>query len=259
MISTGENYHQYIDPTIETAKKYLLVNHEKEFFLWTDDKNPHDATILKAENVGMPWATLMRYHLFLQEEERLSKFDYIFYVDCDMLFVDFVGDEILGNGLTATQHPGYAFKTLEEMDFQERMWFYPFERNPQSAAYFPKPEYYFAGGFQGGKTEAFLKAMWSCKRAIDQDLNMNFVARWHDESHWNRYCWENTPSIILDPSYCFPVGYPTPEPPYQTIEVYKRIWGKEIKNPRLLCLTKKHNLSKEGGAAINTILKSYEK
>ena len=110
-----------------------------------------------------------------------------------------------------------------------------------------------AEGFQGGKTDNFIKAMYAMKQAIDEDLNINYIARWHDESHWNRYLLDNPPTVILDPSYCYPVPYPTPEkPPYDAGKWYKLIWGKDYP-AKLLCLTKKHTLTKEGGEAFNKI------
>jgi histo-blood group ABO system transferase len=42
---------------------------------------------------------------------------------------------------------------------------------------------------------------------IDEDLEKGIIAVWHDESHWNRYCIDNTPTTILSPSYCYPEGW----------------------------------------------------
>lgn len=259
LISTGENYHQYINPLVESARKHFLKKHDVEFLLWTDSKKEYDVNHkFHVEHMaGGNYPSLMRYHMFLQQEELLKTYDYLFFCDVDMLFVDEVGDEILGPGLTVTQHPGYAFRPIEEMDFSERMWFYPFERNIESSAFIDVPRYYFAGGFQGGYSDIFIGAMWNMKRGIDSDFEKNYITRWHDESHWNRYCYQYAHHVtnILNPSYCYPVPYPTPtQPPYETIPLYKKIWGKDYK-AKLLCLTKQHQLSKEGGDAMTKIMK----
>jgi hypothetical protein len=178
IISTGEKYHDYIRPMIVSARQYFLKGHDKHFLLWTDSKDLHGQDFTyKAEDVGMPWATLMRYHLFLQQEEKLKEYDYLFYVDCDMLFVDNVGDEVLSDGITATLHPGYAY----HYDLNSQVMFdRPFEPNPESEAFVYWPKHYFCGGFQGGISKNYIEAMKSCKRSIDRDLDKDYIARWHD-------------------------------------------------------------------------------
>lgn len=235
MICTGENYWPYAKQVIDSAKKYLLPGHEVDYLMWSDMPGVADYGIDKlfpTEQTAWPYPTLMRYHLFLQQEELLKTYDYIFYCDVDMLFVDIVGDEILGQGITAAQHPMYAFR---------KEYIFPLEKNPKSTAHVKVPQFYYAGGFQGGTTESFLKAMWSCKRAIDQDFSINYLARWNDESHWNRYLFDNPPAITLSPSYIYPDSL--------IEEYYKKIWGCEY-HPRLVTLTKKFTTTKEGGDAV---------
>ena len=42
---------------------------------------------------------------------------------------------------------------------------------------------------------------------IDIDYSKDLIAVWHDESHMNRYFIDNTPTKILDPSYCCNEGW----------------------------------------------------
>jgi len=62
---------------------------------------------------------------------------------------------------------------------------------------------YFAGGFNGGSKNGFLKMAKEIDKNIDIDFNNGVVAIWHDESHMNRYFINNPPTIILSPSYCY--------------------------------------------------------
>lgn len=248
MICTGTRYWPYIGPMVESARQFLLKGYEVEYLLWTDCDADYGCTVFKAEDVGMPWATLMRYHWFLEQEEYLKKFDYLFYCDCDMKFVGEVGKEIL-SPLTATQHPGYAFAPPAPDPERTSPFFLPFERNPKSKAFIRTPRYYFAGGFQGGETAEFIKAMKSMKAGIDEDLKTGYIAMWQDESHWNKYCFENPPHLILDPSYCYPDSL---------VDVfYKRVWGQDYE-PKLVCITKPHQATKEGGDVINKMIKNLE-
>lgn len=199
--------------------------------------------IVPIEPAPWPYPTLMRYHLFLQEEEYLKRFDYLFYLDLDMRLVGVVGDEILGEGLTGAQHPMYAVR---------KEYVPPYEPNPESAAYIPRPgrvvmqdgqprfePLYFAGGFQGGQTPAFMAAMKAMKKMIDADFQKNYIPIWNDESIWNRYLFDHPPAVVLSPSYVYPdsmIG-----------DYYLKIWGRNY-TPRIITITKSFTLSKEGGA-----------
>lgn len=252
-VCINQPYWQYMKPVFDGVRAYVLPGHEVEIMVWTDMQNypeardvNYGATVFKTESVQWPYPTLMRYHFFLQEEEYLKKFDYIFYLDLDMRVVGVVGDEILGAGLTAAPHPMYALR--------QPLW-YPYEADTGSAAYIRQPgrveiedgkkifkPFYGAGGFQGGRTHLFLDAMKEMKGTIDQDLSHGYIARWNDESHWNAYLFkhqEEIPITYLDQSYVYPDSL--------IEEYYKRIWGRDF-TPRIITLTKPFSTSKQGGA-----------
>ncbi len=180
-----------------------------------------------------PMPTLMRYNLFLQQEELLKTYDYIFYMDADMRIVDTVGDEVLGDGLTAACHPGYYIRKIVKA---------PLEPNIESAAYVPSQEFYFAGGFQGGKSDQFIEAMWAMRKTIDRDFQKNYIARWNDESHWNHYLSTHPPAVVLSPAYVYPDSL--------IKELYEPIiWGEHLV-PKIITITKPFTISKEGGDAV---------
>lgn len=245
IICVNQPYWQYVWRMVESARKYFLPNQKVDFLLWSDlpeDLNP-GCKLFPIEPIGWPFPTLMRYNLFLQEEETLKKYDYLFYVDADMLFVDTVGDEILGEGLTMAEHPMYSLR---------REYVPPYEPNPDSTAYIPrlgvvvnengKPWFkplYAAGGFQGGKTEFFIEAMKTMKKNIDTDFVKNYIAIWNDESHWNKYLYGYRGHLtVLSPSYVYPDSL--------IDEYYVKIWGKKYP-PKLVTLTKSFTTSKENG------------
>lgn len=145
---------------------------------------------------------MMRFKVYAQAAEYFKDMDYLFATDADMLFVDEVGDEILGDRV-ATRHPGYSLPEHRREDY---------DRNPLSLACV-KPgegEYYFAGGFFGGSKDEFLKMISICSDRIDQDLAHGVMPKWHDESHLNRYFINNPPLVILSPSYCYPEEWNLP-------------------------------------------------
>lgn len=246
-ICLNEPYWQYAEQVISGAKEFFLPGHQVDYFLWSDmpEENSFGATVFPTEPVEWPLPTLFRYSLMLQQEEALKDYDYVFYCDIDMKFVGIVGDEILGPDITAAQHPMYATK---------KEYWPPYEPNPQSTAYIPRPgqvinengrqrfmPLYFAGGFQGGKTDAWFKAMRVLKKNIDKDFAKNYIAIWNDETHWNRYLFDNPPTVVLSPSYIYPDSL--------IKEYYEPLWGCSYA-PKLITLTKPFTLSKEGGEAV---------
>lgn len=207
--------------------------------------------VFPTEPVEWPMPTLMRYHLFLQQEEYLQKFDYIFYIDVDMRIMDWIGEEILGDGLTAAVHPMYYLR---------RNYNPPYEPNSESKAYIPRPgriveengqkrfePLYYAGGFQGGKTPDFIKAMKTMRKNVDDDFTRNYIAIWNDESHFNRYLFEHPPAVVLNPAYIYPdslVGNARGQ------DYYVKLWGRNY-SPKIMTLTKPFSITKEGGEAVS--------
>ena len=191
----------------------------------------------------------MRYHLFLQQEEKLKDYDYIFYMDADMRVVAKISDEIMGEGLTAAEHPMYSLR---------KHYIPPYEPNPNSTAYIKRPgkvvnengtlrfkPYYYAGGFQGGTAESFLEAMKILKKNIDKDFDNNYISIWNDESHWNKYLSEHEPNIVLSPSYVYPDSL--------IKEYYIPLWGCSYE-PKIITLTKPFTLSAQGAEETNKVI-----
>lgn len=213
IMATGK-YIQFVDPLIRSAEKHFCKNHNVTYFIFTDAprKSAGNIVYVYQQRLGWPYDTMMRYHAYLAHEELLRTQDYLFATDADMLFVDKVGDEILGD-LVATIHPGYVGRRGT------------YETDPKSLACVRdnEGEHYFAGGFYGGNTEEFLQILKVNTQNINDDLSRGIIAIWHDESHWNRYCIDHKPTVVLSPSYCYPEGWKLP---------YK---------PRLIALNKNHN------------------
>ncbi len=248
-------YWEFAKDAIEGAKKLFLPGHDVDHYLWSDmpEEMHYGAKVIPTESAEWPMPTLMRYSLLLQQEEKLKDYDYIFYCDIDMRFVNVVGDEILGKGLTAALHPGYAV---------DKKFWPPYEPNTDSAAYIPRPgkviddegrprfmPMYFAGGIQGGTATEFIEAMKAMKKTIDKDFAKNYVSIWNDEGHWNRYLFDHPPDVVLTPSYVYPDSL--------IEEYYIPLWGVNYP-PKLVTLTKKFTTSAEGGVATKQMIEQMK-
>jgi len=187
VIATNK-YIEFVPQLIASVEKNFLKNHNVEIFLFTNQEFEGNVTVIPTEHRLWPWMTLGRYHL-IQTLKNYPKKDYYFYIDADMLVIDTVGEEIFGNRVAAV-HGKFKKKPGN------------FDRNPLSLAYVPLEitNPYFCGGFQGGSN--YLEDSEKLAKRIDIDYTNGIIALWHDESHWNRYCLDNPPDIILSHQYC---------------------------------------------------------
>jgi histo-blood group ABO system transferase len=205
VMATGK-YTIFLQNLFESAQKYFLPGCEVTYFVFTDGEVPTIPNVVKIhqERLGWPHDTMMRFKVYYEARAHYRDIDYLFACDADMLFVDTVGNEILGDRV-ATRHPGFCLPGMRHDDY---------EKNPLSTACIPngQGDYYFAGGFYGGITPEFLKICQICTEHIMEDLSHNYIAIWHDESHLNRYFFDNKPTTILSPSYCYPDIWRLPFP-----------------------------------------------
>ncbi|MFC1842068.1 hypothetical protein ACFLYU_00210 [Candidatus Dependentiae bacterium] len=200
IVATGK-YIQFVEPLVKSADIHFLPNHDVTYFVFTNKEIPKHDNIIKIhqDRLGWPYDTMMRYEMYYNAKELLENMDYLFACDADMLFVDTVSDEILGEQV-GTIHPGFYNKkgTYET-------------RKSSTACVKPnEAKHYFAGGFNGGSSKEFLKRSKKMSENIYKDLEENIVAVWHDESHLNRYFIDNPPTVILTPSYCYPERWKLP-------------------------------------------------
>jgi Glycosyltransferase family 6 len=208
LIALGQRYRDFLVPFLESADKYFVPHTP---IIWCDDiDTPASSNCVKIyqPDVGFPGATLQRYRMFYEQASLLTDFDQVFYCDVDMLWVAPVtGDMIFSEGITATLHPGYIVDRIQKL-VHIRTVGTP-DRNPRSTAMIPQDanNKYFCGGFNGGDARAFLQMSDVLRQNIDKDYAAWVMAMWHDESHLNRYLYDNPPAKILTPSFCYPEDY----------------------------------------------------
>jgi histo-blood group ABO system transferase len=224
-------YVQFINPLLESIDENFLINHEVDALIFTNQEVEVESDRIKVSKINHePWPmpTLKRYHYFISESEFISQYDYCFYLDVDMKIVAPVGDEIFSD-LVATIHPG-AWNTNSDS--------FSYERRAESTAYvsYGEGKSYYAGGFNGGKPEHFLKMSRSIVENVNTDLQNGIIAQWHDESHMNRYLIDNPPTLELTPSYCYPEGATIDGTPSS----YYPMGWKVPFEPKIMALQKNH-------------------
>ncbi len=180
-ICTGK-YVVFWTDFYKSAERFLLPGYEKHYYVFTDtfeiddEKNPRIHKI-KQKVLEWPFSTLMRFNMFLDIENELNDYNYVYFFNANMLLVAPIGEEILPSveegGLLVVQHPGFYNQPKDK---------YTYERNPHSLAYIAEDEgeYYVAGGLNGGQSKSFLTLIKTLKSNIDKDLENGIIAIWHD-------------------------------------------------------------------------------
>jgi hypothetical protein len=229
LLIATHKYKQFVAPLVEDVKKYFLPNHQIEVHLFTDDVEcpaiGNDRVKIVRDLINgwrWPQITLYRYKIFTYKNDVKKQYpgvDYLFYMDVDMSIKKTIGDEIL-KPVVATLHPGFYKGGGSWGDNQSSMSYtQPFLR-----------EKYYAGGFQGGKSEFYYHIAQLLAQAIEFDEQRGIMAEWHDETHWNRFLSEyGGPITKLSPAYCMV------EQEHLRVE-----WGISHMAPYIIALAKNH-------------------
>jgi hypothetical protein len=196
IIATNK-YVAFLPDLCNSISEYFPDDSELTSIIYTNMDIPQQVldnkgiSFIRSEIKHEPWpaSTIKRFEYFINEKSRILESDYCYYIDADSVFIGTLGKEILPeNGMVGTIHP-CLYNSVGTP-----------ERNPHSNAYIPygSQNRYYCGGFFGGKSIDFINAAEKMKKWIDEDQKKGITAIWHDESHLNRYFYENPPSSILD-------------------------------------------------------------
>ncbi|MEG2970667.1 MAG: family 6 glucosyltransferase [Akkermansia sp.] len=197
-------YISFFDDFYRTSKQYLLKECDVTYFVFTDDamasyQDCPDIICIPTEKKGWPYDTLCRFETFLKAEEQLKEYDYIYFINANMIFTAPIGKEIFPTQeqrWTVLLHPGFYKCSRKTFTYDE---------NPQSCAYIPSDEgeYYFMGAFNGGIGKDYLELIRILDARTKEDLAKGIIALYHDESHLNRFMLDKSP-LMLSPEYGFP-------------------------------------------------------
>ena len=207
IICTG-NYTIFFDELYESSEKFFLKENIKTYYVFTDGIISHkkNVKIIHQKVLGWPYDTMMRFHMFNSISDILEKEDYLFFLNANMVFNDYVNEEVIpnesNNFLMGVNHPGFYNTTKEN---------YSYERRKESSFYISNNDgnFYFQGCFNGGRSKEFLEMSKFLSEKIDEDLNKNIIPIWHDESALNWYYKDKNP-LILSPGYAYPETWNLP-------------------------------------------------
>lgn len=195
LIATSK-YISFLDIICPSVEEFFFPGAEVTVIVHTNLDLPDGLSsykrirFIKNEIQHEPWpfTTLKRFDYFLSAREELLGADYCFYVDVDSLFIKEISTDILKPGMFGTIHPCLFVGPGSP------------ERNPESKACIPigSDSRYFCGGFFGGSSGEFIEMSEKILENIQNDLSRGIIAVWHDESHLNKYFYDNPPALVLD-------------------------------------------------------------
>lgn len=193
-IATDKYYDFFIDNLHKSLQNHFKIDFD--FICFTDKKNNKEFKTITISHLPFPLNTLLRYEIFFENRKVFEKYDYVFYLDADMIMIEDVGDEIISEVVNVI-HPGFWQKPRKT---------YPYEKNSRSTAFVGEDSglKYYQGCFQGGGAGSFIKMCEVLRENIRLDLKNNIIAEWHDESHMNKYLISNPPTLELAPDYALP-------------------------------------------------------
>ena len=205
-VATNEYIH-FVPRLMEDLEGNFLEDEDAEFecLIFTDQEMEEVSENIKISQIEhKPWPepAMKKYNYINSEAEFLKDFDYLYLFDADVGLSAPVGGEVLKD-LIGVLHP---YKILEDKSI------YPYEKCEGSTAYVEDEDHdkYYAAAFVGGKSEKFLEMAKTIAGRVEEDERNGIIAKWHDESHLNKYFNENPPTA-LSPSYMFPeelIGHP---------------------------------------------------
>lgn len=224
LVKSGE---EFIDSSVRTQWLVLTDQVEKIPTEIISKLGPR-LTVVSIDHEPWPFPTLKRYE-YLQFTRNQIEGEYLMHLDADMVFVAPIEDNDISNPLSESEivcvvHPGYFRpKGLKRIEFYARnprriiqdLKLYlvfggigTWEKNIDSTAYVKRLQrrIYVCGGCWFGTKNRVLEMAENLQQNIEVDLQSDFIASFHDESHLNAYVSKRKVKILA-PEFCFDPRY----------------------------------------------------
>jgi hypothetical protein len=230
-------YFQFWESMVESADKYLFLDDELTFHVFTNinieasvfNKKLKRTSIIvhKIPNLVWPNATLFRYKYISEYGEDL-KYDYFLHIDADMLIVPHINltiAELLnGSSIALVSHPGYWRVSFpKNLSFYCRNFKYAIKdmilivkygnigtwsKNKKSKAYVKRynRKKYYCGAVWFGEKSSILRLANELHQYTNFDLEGSNIPTWNDESYLNNWASKNN-FRSLTPSFCYEESY----------------------------------------------------
>ncbi|XP_054032863.1 LOW QUALITY PROTEIN: histo-blood group ABO system transferase 2-like [Dryobates pubescens] len=238
-----KRYVQFIEGFMSSAKKYFLAGHQVNFYLFTDSPEQISHLQMGPENhlfvipvqndsgwqdVSMSHMDIISRYICIQFQYQV---DYLYSIDVDVQLFEHVGVEIIDT----------LVETISSWQYTTQRDSKPYETCVESQAAVPrgKGDFYYTASFYGGSVAEGCKLTRACFKGLLKHKEKGIEARWHNESHLNKYLLYHKPTRLLSPEY---------------------YWDEELRQPRSIqvrSLSPVHKDSRSGvlqGLALGPVL-----
>ncbi|NXK00316.1 BGAT1 transferase, partial [Corythaixoides concolor] len=200
-----KTYWFFIEGFMSSANKYFLAGHQVNFYLFTDNPEHVSHLQMAPENQlfvipvwnHSQWQDISISHMGIISRYIRSQFqyevDYLYSIDINVQLFEHIGVEIIDT----------LVGTISSWQYTTRRESKSYETRIESQAAIPKGEgdFYYTSGFYGGSVAEVYKLTRACFKGVMKDRENGIEARWHDESHLNRYLLYYKPTRLLSPEY----------------------------------------------------------
>lgn len=203
LLATGP-YNVFVSSCIEQIKRNFLTSHKREFFIFSDEPNIPNTTLIK--RTGYPGDSLYKYQYFLSIKDKMVDIDYLFYFDIDVSVKNIITHIPLNKPLLGVIHPELTDPLIKfDRDIESNINSKAFIEKEEKDVYGEKKNIpYLTDSIIGGQTIPFLEMCEQMVKWIDEDERNEILPKYYSESYFNKYHYMHRKLFkILDNSYCY--------------------------------------------------------
>ncbi len=201
-------YLDFLPGYYESIEKYFLPNTEKIILAFTDgelDETPDNIRVYKQEHLEWPYITLKRFGIISQARQAIEECSHLVFLDADTRVVATITEEefFTDKPYFGVHHPCHALGMEPHTKYPGA-----FETDLKSRAAITEDDdtsMYYQGCLWGGRVPEVLDMIDELDGRVEEDLENNVVALWHDESQLNKFYSEVKDEVhTLGPEYAYP-------------------------------------------------------
>uniref|UniRef100_A0A8C3SRX4 Uncharacterized protein n=1 Tax=Chelydra serpentina TaxID=8475 RepID=A0A8C3SRX4_CHESE len=223
-----KKYVRFIEGFLGSANKFFLSGHRVNFYLFTDhpEKVPSMKLapekrlfIIPVQNYSR-WQDISMNRMDIISSHIRSRWryevDYLYSMDIDVQMFEHIGVEIIDT----------LVGTISSWQYTKPRDSNSYERRPESRAAIPSGEgdFYYAASFYGGSVSEVYRLTTACFKGVTEDRANGIEAKWHEESHLNKYLLYHKPTRLLSPEY---------------------YWDEELSRPRIVRVKRLSSVRKD--------------